>query len=65
MTPSVVPMPRRRTWSLVSIPSAAADVPATAMKMPKVMMATTLLAIGANIGAPNLPREFRTWLSIA
>jgi hypothetical protein len=35
------------------------------MNRPKVAIATMLLAIGANIGAPKLPREFRTWLSIA
>ena len=64
-TPSVVPMPRIATWSGVSAPSAAADVPAMTMKRTKAAMATMLLRIGANIGAPNLPRALSTWLSSA
>ncbi len=30
-----------------------------------VAMATTLFAIGANMGAPKWPRALSTWLSIA
>ena len=52
-TPSVVPMPRIKTCDEVSTPSAAAEVPATEMKSRNVAMATTLFAIGANMGAPN------------
>ena len=61
MTPRVVPMPRMRICWVVSTPSAAAEVPATAMNKQKVAIAITLFAMGANIGAPNRPRAFNTW----
>ncbi len=62
--PSVVPTPSHIAW-VASIRPSSAAVPKMRMNDTYVAMATRLLKIGANMGMPNRPREFRTWLSMA